>query len=97
MGHLHPVGLRVLVAEERLNGRRIARQWPGADGPAWYRKWAAISPDVMLDLDYIRQAAGLGLHRTSTDLLADAAMFVGRADDLSLRPPTKRDSEHHHR
>ena len=69
-------------AEERVNGRRIARQWPGDDGPAWYRRWAAIPPDSMLDLDYIRQAAALGVHRTPTDLLAYAATFVERADDL---------------
>ncbi len=69
-------------AEERVNGRRIARQWPGDDGPDWYRRWAAIGPDVMLDLDYVRQAAALGLHRTSEDLLAYAATWVERSDKL---------------
>jgi hypothetical protein len=24
-------------AEERIDGRRVARQWPGADAPGWYR------------------------------------------------------------
>ena len=69
-------------AEERVNGRRIAKQWPDEDSPTWYRKWATIPPDAMLDLDYIRQASALGVHRSSTDLLAYAATFVERADDL---------------
>jgi hypothetical protein len=34
-------------AEERVNGRRIAKQWPYEGGPDWYRKWAAIGPDAM--------------------------------------------------
>ena len=36
----------------------------------------------MLDLDYVRQAAALGVHRTATDLLAYAATFVERSDGL---------------
>ncbi len=69
-------------AEERVKGRRIAKHWPGEDGPDWYRKWAAIGPDSMLDLDYVRQAAALGVHRTSEDLVAYAAKWVERSEEL---------------
>ena len=69
-------------AEERVGGRRIAKPWPGADAPDWYRKWAAIGPDALLELDYVRQAAALGLHRTTTDLAAYAATWRDRSEQL---------------
>ena len=69
-------------AEERANGRRIAKQWPDEHGPDWYRKWAAIRSNALLDLDYVRQAAALGVHRTTEDLAAHAATWVERSEKL---------------
>ncbi|MCL4206254.1 MAG: hypothetical protein KJ000_27540 [Pirellulaceae bacterium] len=70
-------------AEERVNGRRMAKAWPDADAPDWYRKWAAIGPDTQLEMDYVRQAAARGLHRTTKDLVADAAAWTDRSEELS--------------
>ena len=36
----------------------------------------------MLDLDYVRQTAALGLHRTTADLVAHAATWVERSENL---------------
>ena len=76
------LGSEYECAEERVGGRRIAKQWPGADAPDWYRKWSAIGPDALLDLDYVRQAAALGLHRTTKDLVAYAAAWLDRSEKL---------------
>ena len=77
------LGSEYECAEERVGGRRIAKDWPGADAPDWYRKWAAIGPDAQLDMDYVRQAAALGLHRTTKDMVADAAAWADRSEKLS--------------
>jgi hypothetical protein len=70
-------------AEERVGGRRVARQWPGEDAPDWYRAWAAIGPAAMLELDYVRQAAALGAHRTTATLLNAAQGLVQRSKRLN--------------
>lgn len=69
-------------AEERVNGRRLAKQWPGADAPDWYQVWADSGARDLLDLDYVRQAAALGLHRTTADLVAYAAAWRDRSENL---------------
>ena len=69
-------------AEERVAGRRIARQWPGAGAPDWHQPWAAIGPEAQLDLDYVRQAAALGLHRTTKDLVSYASAWADRSEKL---------------
>ena len=69
-------------AEENVGGRRLAKEWPGPDSPAWYQRWAAIGPDAALELDYVRQAAALGWHRNSAELLKSAATLVERAQHL---------------
>ena len=70
-------------AEERIDGRRVARPWPGGDVPDWYQAWAAIGPEAMLELDYVRQAAALGVHRTSASLVDAAERLVGRSKQLT--------------
>jgi hypothetical protein len=69
-------------AEENVAGRRVARDWPGRDAPAWYLRWAALGPESILELDYVRQAAALGWHRNTAALLASAEGLVRRAEGL---------------
>ena len=69
-------------AEQRVDGRRVAKQWPDDDAPAWYRAWDAIGPDAMLELDYVRQAAALGVHRTTANLLDAGERLVERSKNL---------------
>ena len=70
-------------AEERIDGRRIAKPWPDANAPKWYRAWAAIGPEATLELDYVRQAAVVGVHRTTTGLLDAAEKLVKRSKQLT--------------
>jgi len=70
-------------AEERVEGRRVARQWPAPESSDWYRRWSAIRPDAMLELDYVRQTAALGQHRTAKDLLVHAATWVESSEQLT--------------
>lgn len=77
------LGTEYECAEERVGGRRVAKQWPDADAPGWYRKWAALGEEAMLELDYVRQAAALGLHRTTDDMVAYAGQWVERSEKLS--------------
>jgi hypothetical protein len=45
----------------------------------WFRKWQALPADEHLDLDYMRQAISLEMHRRSRDLLTLAADVMRRA------------------
>ncbi|MFZ5832512.1 MAG: hypothetical protein ACOY3P_20690, partial [Planctomycetota bacterium] len=72
-------------AEERVDGRRVAKKWPGGNGPEWYRRWAALGDDSALELDYVRQTVALGKHRTAKGLLEAAEAHVKRAEQLAER------------
>lgn len=67
-------------AEERKAARRLTKPWPGKDAPAWFQRWAAIPDDQLLELDHVRQAAALGWHRSTAELLKSAGMLVRRAE-----------------
>lgn len=69
------MGVEYEGAQERTDGRRFARPWPGENGPAWYRAWAAIDDEALLELDYVRQLVAVDGHRSTTRLL-DAARDV---------------------
>ncbi|MHB8900505.1 MAG: hypothetical protein ACYC6Y_17265, partial [Thermoguttaceae bacterium] len=70
-------------AEEKIDGRRVARLWPGSDAPDWYRRWADLEGDAMLQQDYVRQASGSGRHRTAAGLVESANELVNRAEKLA--------------
>jgi hypothetical protein len=63
-------------------GRRVA-PWPSADDCPWYRNWAAIDADALLELDYVRQAAAVGWHRSADGLLASAERLAAGAEGLA--------------
>ncbi len=70
-------------AEERIDGRRMVKTWPGDDAPQWYRKWEAINADDLLDLDYVRQLVSSGLHRNTAGLLESAKTVMMRVKGLA--------------
>ena len=74
--------------EERAGGGRVPAARPGTDAPPWYRAWASIPPEDFLELDYVRQAAALGWHRTTEALLRSADVLVKRAEGLASSLPT---------
>jgi hypothetical protein len=63
--------------------RRGDMPWPGEDAPAWFRKWEALDADALLDADYVRQAAGMGCHRTPEALAKSADGVLGRVRGLA--------------
>ncbi len=81
-------------AEERIDGRRVARPWPNADAPDWYRAWDAIGAGAMLELDYVRQTAALGAHRTTDGLLNAAEKLVERSEQLTAYAERKGKNSH---
>lgn len=76
------LGVDYESAEERVQGHRVAKAWPGADAPAWFRRWEAFGPDALLEFDYVRQAAALGWHRRAASLLATADAYRQRAESV---------------
>lgn len=56
--------------------------WPNEDRSDWYRCWMAVPITSFLELDYVRQAAALGSHRTSESLRAAAQDLLDRARGL---------------
>lgn len=76
------LGLDYEGAEEKIDGRRVAIAWPDADVPLWYRKWTDISAADLLELDYVRQLAASGGHRTVPNLLDSAKTIVARVEGL---------------
>ena len=69
-------------AEERVNGRRVPKAWPDAETTEWYRSWKKIPNTELLALDYVRQAASLGAHRSADTLLDDATRLVDQAGGI---------------
>lgn len=54
--------------------------WPADTQDEWFRKWMSVPADQHLDLDYIRQAVSLGMHRRGSDLLRLADDVMRRAE-----------------
>ncbi|NQT15973.1 MAG: hypothetical protein HQ582_24675 [Planctomycetes bacterium] len=59
------------------NGQQIV--WPCADPPEWFNTWSGLTPDFMLEADYVRSAVGRGLHHDAAGLVASVAEIRGRA------------------
>jgi hypothetical protein len=60
--------------------------WPRDDVPDWYVQWRqALTPQFMLECDYVRQAVTRDAHRSSEELLASAERIVER-----LQGPARR-------
>jgi len=57
--------------------------WPNENAPAWYHAWRKAQSGRLLELDYARQGAALGVHRTSAALLRSAADIERRASGLA--------------
>jgi hypothetical protein len=55
--------------------------WPGESPPAWWDRWAAIPESQHLQLDYIRQAIALQMHRRGKDLLTLSRDQMRRAEE----------------
>ena len=54
---------------------------PEDPAPAWYERWkGALTPGFLLDCDYVRQGAVLGVHRSSTRLLESADQVLLRVE-----------------
>ncbi len=76
------MGMDYEGAEQKVDGRRVARPWPDENGPAWYSAWAAIGDEDFLELDYVRQLAALGGHRNAAGLRDSAKTVVKRAESM---------------
>ena len=66
---------------ERVTG--VAKPWPGADGPEWYRQWIAQAPEKLLERDCVRQAVAAGAHRSTKALARSADDMLRRAEGLT--------------
>jgi len=49
-----------------------SKPWPGPAKCEWFAKFLSLGPETYVELDYVRQAAGLGLHRSTAGLLKSA-------------------------
>ena len=54
--------------------------WPGENPPIWWSAWYGLDPAKDMELEYIRQAVQLQMHRSGADLLTLAADQMRRAD-----------------
>ncbi|MFP4058089.1 MAG: hypothetical protein ACLF0G_14575 [Candidatus Brocadiia bacterium] len=55
------------------------RAWPRPDAPAWFRKWASLPPEFLLQADYARQAIVWDIHHDGRKLLGSANKVLARA------------------
>lgn len=76
------LGFEYEGTEERVEGRRIFRKWPGPEEPGWYQDWLELGPDTLVEQDHVRQAAGLGWHRTEEALEASARKLLARGQAM---------------
>lgn len=55
--------------------------WPTDTGPQWYSQWnESLKPEYLLESDYVRQGALLGIHRTPETLIKNANEIVNRLE-----------------
>jgi hypothetical protein len=75
------VGLAELAIDARLerDNRRWPRPWSPACTAAWYLTWNRLTPEQLLDCDYVRQARSQGLHLDAAALRASGPAIVTRA------------------
>ncbi|MDZ7619850.1 MAG: hypothetical protein U1E05_22860, partial [Patescibacteria group bacterium] len=53
--------------------------WPRADAPAWYQRWSQLSPEAMIEADYVRFAVVWEIHRDGQKLLGSVTEIERRA------------------
>ncbi len=55
--------------------------WPVQDAPGWYETWIQFldNPEFVLEIDYVRQGATLGIHRTAEKLAESAERILQRS------------------
>ncbi len=58
-------------------------RWGGADPPAWYRAYAALSHEARVQADHVRQAVSLGIHQDSGRLAASLRNMQARAQRMN--------------
>ena len=57
------------------------QEFPGRNPPAWYATWLAVlTPENLIELDYVRHSALLGLHRSTPALRAEVERLMARMD-----------------
>jgi len=63
------------------NNKQVAR-WPGDDPPDWYRRWAAVPASAYHEMDWVREAVSLGIHRDAGKLAASIERMARRAERM---------------
>ncbi|HUT37571.1 MAG TPA: hypothetical protein VNE39_29090 [Planctomycetota bacterium] len=60
------------------SGQQIA--WPRPDPPQWFKAWASLKPEFLLDADYARFAILWGIHNDGSKLLSSVGSILKRAE-----------------
>lgn len=63
------------------NGQQIV--WPQDDPPEWFHAWSSLTPQFMLEADYVRSAVGRKLHHDAPGLVASVAEISRRAKSIA--------------
>lgn len=53
--------------------------WPRPDPPAWYRRWSELTPEAMIEADYVRFAVLWEIHYDARKMLSSVEAIEGRA------------------
>jgi hypothetical protein len=73
-----------------IENSRSLSVWPNKDTPQWYCQWRdALTPEFLLECDYVRQGAAVDVHRGSDNLLVSAKKIVDRARRISQQIDAK--------
>ena len=54
-------------------------RWPRPDPPAWFTRWMRLSPDAMVEADYVRFAIGWNIQHSTPKLLSSVTAVLNRA------------------
>ncbi len=54
----------------------VITKFPKSDPPDWYKTWAKIPASKYVEMDYVRQAVMIGIHKNSKDLLISGDKIV---------------------
>lgn len=79
-------GLADFAIAIRVGVENIGRTsvWPTENPPSWYTTWEQfVKTSDLVELDYARQGAMLGLHHSAESLLASAEEIVKRVEALA--------------
>lgn len=75
-------GLAEWAIAMKVGGENSGQQtvWPKSESPAWYAAWASLSPEALLEADWVRQAFVAGVHRDAAALAASVGAMARRAE-----------------